>query len=84
MHNPEFVQENEMQKILWFWDTNVSSNLSQTTRTSDSQQQIKRTCRIVDFAVPAEHRVNEKSVKKDKYLHFARELTNYGILKRRW
>ena len=35
----------------------------------------KRTCWIVDFAVPADHRVKLKeSEKKDKYLHLAREL----------
>ena len=35
----------------------------------------KRTCRIVDFVVPADHRVKLKeSEKRDKYLHLAREL----------
>ena len=35
----------------------------------------KITCRIVDFAVPADHRVKLKErEKKDKYLDFAREL----------
>ena len=36
---------------------------------------IKRTCKIVDFAVPADHRVKIKeSEKKDKYLGLALEL----------
>ena len=35
----------------------------------------KRTCKIVDFAVPADHRIKLKeSEKKDKYLDLAREL----------
>ena len=35
----------------------------------------KRACRIVDFAVPADHRVKLKeSKKKDKYMDLAREL----------
>ena len=35
----------------------------------------KRTCKIVDFAVPADHRIKQKECeKKDKYLDFAREL----------
>ena len=35
----------------------------------------KRTCRKVDFAVPADHRVKLKEIyKKDKYLDLAREL----------
>ena len=35
----------------------------------------KRTCRIVEFAVPADHRIKLKECeKKDKYLDLAREL----------
>ena len=64
MHNPESR----------FWDSNGSSNLSQTTRPSDSQQK-KRTCWIVDFAIQADDRIKLKeSEKKDKYLDLAREL----------
>ena len=34
-----------------------------------------RTCKIVDFAVPADHRIKPKeSEKKDKYLDLTREL----------
>ena len=45
------------------------------TRPSDSQQQKKRTCQIVDFAVPANHRVKLKeSKKRGKYQDLAREL----------
>ena len=41
----------------------------------------KRTCKIVDFAVSADHRIKLKeSEKKDKYLDVAREFKkkNYG------
>ena len=35
----------------------------------------KRTCKITDFAVPADHRIKLKEFKKkDKYLDLAREL----------
>ena len=35
----------------------------------------KRICKIVDFAVPTDHRINLKECeKKDKYLNLAREL----------
>ena len=35
----------------------------------------KRICKIVDFAVPVDHRINLKErEKKDKYLDLAREL----------
>ena len=40
-----------------------------------NNQQKKKTCKIVDFAVPADHRIKLKECeKKDKYLDFAREL----------
>ena len=52
-----------------------SPNLGQKTRLNNNQQQKKRTCKIVDFAVPADHRIKLKeSEKKDKYLELAREL----------
>ena len=36
-------------------------------------------CKIVDFAVPADHRIKLKECgKKDKYFDLARELKNYG------
>ena len=57
------------------------TNLSQTTRPSDSQQKKKktekkkRTCRIVDLAVPADYGVKLKqSEKKDTNVDLAREL----------
>ena len=44
-------------------------------------QQKNRTCRIMDFAVPAEPRVKlKKSEKKDKYIGLVRELKKkHGI-----
>ena len=44
------------------------------TRPSESQQK-KRTSKIMNFAVPADHRVKlKKNEKRDKYLDLAREL----------
>ena len=57
MHNPE--------SILVFWDTNRSPNLGNITRPSDSQQQKKRACQIVDFTIPANHRIKLKESKKE-------------------
>ena len=54
--------------------THGSPTLGQKTRPSYEQQK-KRICKIVDFAVPAEHRIKLKEFeKKDKYLDLAREL----------
>ena len=67
----------DVQNSLEFWDTNRSRNLGQTTRPSDYQQQQKkkRICRIVDFAVQADHKVKlKKSEKRDKYQDLSREL----------
>ena len=63
-----------------------SPNPGQKTRPYNNQQQKKkkkkRICKIVDFAVPAEHRINLKeSEKKDKYLDLARELKKLWNMK---
>ena len=51
-----------------------NENLSQKTRHNNNQKK-KRTCKIVDFAVPADHRIKLKTCeKKDKYLDLARKL----------
>ena len=59
--------------------TKNNDNLSQTTipynNQQQQQQQQKRIFRIVDFAVPADHREKLKeSEKKAKYLELTREL----------
>ena len=54
--------------------TNGSPNPGQKTRPYNNQQK-KRNCKTVDFAVPADHRIILKEIeKKDKYLDLAREL----------
>ena len=77
--------EGHTQTPLGFWHTNGSPNLSQTTRpynNNQQQQQQKRTCKIVDFALAADHRVKLKeNEKKDKYLDFAREMKKLWNMK---
>ena len=64
MHKPESVLENEMHKLLW--DFEIQTDYQISTRPYNNQQK-KRTRRIVDFAVLADHRVKLKeSEKKDK------------------
>ena len=59
------------------WHTHGSPNLGQESRPNNNQQK-KITFKIVNFAVPADHRIKLKvSEKKDKYLDLARELKNY-------
>ena len=67
-----------------FWQTHGSPNLGQKTRLYNNQQKKKKKkkkkkektiCKIVDFAVPADHRIKLKECeKKDKYIDLAREL----------
>ena len=56
------------------WYTNGSPNLGPKTRSYNNQQK-KKICKIVDFAVPADYRIKLKECeKRDKYLELAREL----------
>ena len=58
-----------------FWHTHGSPHLGQKTRPYNNQQKKKRICKIVDFAVLADHRIKLRECeKKDKYLDLAREL----------
>ena len=69
------------QTPVGLWYTNGSPNLGPKTRSYNNQQKKKRNChKIVDFAIPADHRIKLKECeKRDKYLDLARELKkNYG------
>ena len=68
-----YAQPRIYQTFLGFWDTKGSPSPSQTTRPYNNKKEI--TCKIIDFAVQADHRVKLKECKKrDKYLDLAREL----------
>ena len=65
----------DAQNSAGFLDKNESSNFRQMARPRDNnkKRKKKRTCRIVDFEVSADHRVKLKeSEKRDKYLDFAK------------
>ena len=78
MHNPAPVLENDTHKLLWNFGIHTGHLIS--ARRLDliminKKKKKKRTCKIVDFAVPADHRIKLKECeKKDKYLDLAREL----------
>ena len=76
MQNPAFVLENNSHKLLWDFDINtdhlISASIPDLIIINNKK---KRTCKIVDFAVPANHRIKLKECeKKDKYLDLARKL----------
>ena len=67
--------------LMWLWHTLGSPNLGQKTRPNNNQQK-KRICKIVDFAIPADYRIKLKECKKkDKYLDLARELKKLWNMK---
>ena len=70
-------------KLLWDFDLHTDHLIS--ARRPDltiSNKKKKRICKIVDFAVPADHRIKIKECeKKDKYLDVARELKKLWNMK---
>ena len=76
MYNPAPVLENDTHKLLL--DFNIQTDHLIPARRPDLiiiNKKKKRTCKIVDFAVPDDYRVKLKECeKKDKYLDLAREL----------
>ena len=82
MHNPAPVLENDTYKLLWDFDIQTDHLIS--TRRPDiiiinkkkkKKKKRKKICKIVDFAVSADHRIKLKECeKRDKYLNLAREL----------
>ena len=75
MHNPAAVLENNTHKLLWDLDNHTDHLNSARKPGLIIINKKKRTCKIVDFTIPADHRIKLKeSEKKDKYLDLAREL----------
>ena len=81
MHNPAPVLENDTHKLLWDFDIHMDQ-LIPTRRPTINKKKETRICKIVEFAVPADHRINLKeSEKKDNYLDLARELKKLRKMK---
>ena len=87
MHNPAPVLENDSHKLLG--DFSIQTDHLIPARRPDliiinkkKKKKKERICKIVDFAVPADHRINLKeSEKKDMYLDLARELKKLWNMK---
>ena len=75
MHHPAPVLENNTHKLLWDFEIHTDHLISARWPDVIIINKMKRTGKIVDFAVPADHRIKLKECeKKDKYLDLAREL----------
>ena len=85
MQNPAPVLENDTHKLLSDIDIHTDHLISARRPdliTKKKKEKKKRICKIVDFAVPADHRIKLKeSEKKDKYLDLARELKKLWNMK---
>ena len=87
IHNPAPVLENDTHKLLWDFDIHTDHLIS--SRRPDliivnkkEKKKKKRNCKIVDFAVPTDHRMKLKVCeKKDKYFDLARELQKLWNMK---
>ena len=84
MHNLESILKNETHKLLWDFDIQPDHLIS--ARRPDllivNTKKKERTCRIVIFAVPADHKVKLKENKKrDKYLDLARDMKKQWNMK---
>ena len=80
MQNSAPVLENETRTLLW--DFNIQTDHLISSRRPDliiinkrKREHFFLTCKIVDFAVPADHKMKLKEIEKnDKFLDLAREL----------
>ena len=77
MHNPASILENDMHELPW--DLDVQTDHLISARRPDliiiKGKKRKTTCKIVDFAIPADNKIKLKeSEKKNKYLDLAGEL----------
>ena len=74
MHNPASVIENDTHKLLWDLYIHTDHLISAKRPDLIIINKKKRTCKIVNFVVPADHRIKLKECEKKKYLELGREL----------
>ena len=74
---PNTCLENNTHKLLWDFDIHTDHLISarRPGLIIINKKKKMKICKIVDFAVPADHRIKLKECeKKDKYLDLVREL----------
>ena len=75
MHNPAPILQNDTHELLWDFDIHTDHLISVRRPDLIITNKKKRTCKIVNFFIPADHRIKLKECeKKDKYLDLVREL----------
>ena len=82
MHNLAPVLQNDSHKLLCDFNIQTDHLIPASKPDLIIINKRKRICKIVDFAVPADHRINLKeNEKKDKYLDLDRELKKLWNMK---
>ena len=82
MYNLESVLENDTHKLCWDFEIKMDHQFSATRPDLIIINKKARNYRIMDFAVPADHRIKLKECeKRDKYWDLVRELKNCGTWK---
>ena len=64
MHNPESVLGVETHKLQWYFEIQTDHLIPAIRPDRVKVNKKKRSCRIVDFAVPADHRIKLKESEK--------------------
>ena len=59
MHNQESILKNETGKILWDFEMQTDRKISDRRPGLAIVYKTKRSCQIVDFAVPPDHGIKE-------------------------
>ena len=82
MHNLALYLEKDTRKLLWDFDIQTDHLISARKPDLVIIKKRKKICKIVEFAVPADHRIKLKECeKRDKYLDRARELKKLWNMK---
>ena len=68
MHNPGAVLENDTHQFLWDFDIETDPIISARRPDLIIMNKKKRTCKSVDFAVPADHRLKRKKMLKEGHV----------------
>ena len=80
MQNPEYFLEKETHKLFWDFEIQTDHLISARRPNLVIINKKKRTCWIVDFALPADNKVKLKeNEKKDNYVDHSRELKKISM-----
>ena len=81
-HKPESVLENEKSQLLWDFEVQTDHHIEARRPDLIIVDKEKKTCQIVDFAIPGDHRVEIKEREKGRNIKIWQEnYKYYGIRK---